>query len=112
MMGAIPEWVVPPRCQDLAIPLAPYCTLPVEGSRPLKMISFRWSHIAHSVASIANMIVEPCLPNCFPCALGNLLSSSHPNQEKPGENDDHSDDQSGESSPVKGKFGLPRTCES
>ena len=45
------QWV-PPRCQDRAIPLAACCTALVEGSQPLKMISFRWSHIAHSVAKM------------------------------------------------------------
>ena len=33
-------------------PLAACCTTSVEGSRPLKIISFRWSHIAHSVAKM------------------------------------------------------------
>ena len=50
--GAIPEWVMPPRCQDLAIPLAVCCIASVEGGRPLKIISLRWSHIAHSVAKM------------------------------------------------------------
>ena len=44
--------VVPPRCQDLAIPLAACCTASVEGGRPLNIISFQWSHIAHNVAKM------------------------------------------------------------
>ena len=43
---------MPPRCQDLAIPLTACSTASVEGSRPLKMISFWWSHIALSVAKM------------------------------------------------------------